>query len=96
MTEAISHASCTIAEDLNAAAILTPTHSGLTARMISKYRPRCPIVAATPFVGTARRLALQWGVQPLLVPESAGTDQVMSVAVTAALQHNLVQTGDVV
>ncbi|WP_003540625.1 pyruvate kinase [Desulfotomaculum nigrificans] len=96
VTEAISHASCTIAEDLNAAAILTPTHSGLTARMISKYRPRCPIVAATPFAGTARRLALQWGVQPLLVPESAGTDQVMSVAVTTALQHNLVQTGDVV
>ncbi len=93
--EAISHASCTIAEDLGAAAILTPTHSGLTARMISKYRPHCPIVAATPYVGAARKLALQWGVQPLLVSESTGTDQVMSVAVTAALQHNLIKTGDI-
>ncbi|GAB6159283.1 pyruvate kinase [Desulfotomaculum varum] len=96
VTEAISHAGCTIAEDLQAAAILTPTHSGLTARMISKYRPRCPIVAATPFAATARRLALQWGVQPLLVPAGDGTDQVMAVAVTTALQHRLVQTGDLV
>ncbi|CCO08649.1 pyruvate kinase [Desulforamulus hydrothermalis] len=96
VTEAISHAGCTIAEDLQAAAILTPTHSGLTARMISKQRPRCPIVAATPFAATARRLALQWGVQPLLVPAGDGTDQVMAVAVTTALQHRLVQTGDLV
>jgi pyruvate kinase len=96
VAEAISHASYTIARDLDAAAILTPTHSGLTARMISKYRPKSIIIAATPFNQVARQLSLQWGVYPLLIPESSGTDQLLSVAVNEALSHNLIQTGDVV
>ncbi|HZK52702.1 MAG TPA: pyruvate kinase [Desulfosporosinus sp.] len=93
---AISFASYTIAKDLDAAAILTPTHSGLTARMISKYRPVALIVAATPFALTARKLALQWGVQPLLVPESLGTDEMLSVAVNSSLNKNFIHSGDVV
>lgn len=96
VAEAISFASYTIANDLLAAAILTPTHSGLTARMISKYRPRALIVAATPFDTTARQLALQWGVQPLIVPQSAGTDEMLSVAVNTSLNKNLINAGDVV
>ncbi|HBP63398.1 MAG TPA: pyruvate kinase [Desulfosporosinus sp.] len=93
---AISFASYTIAKDLDAAAILTPTHSGLTARMISKYRPIALIVAATPFAITARKLALQWGVQPLVVPQSLGTDEMLSVAVNASLNKNFIRSGDVV
>ncbi|WP_407308891.1 pyruvate kinase [Desulfosporosinus sp. SB140] len=96
VAEAISFASYTIAKDLEAAAILTPTHSGLTARMISKYRPKALIVAATPFATTARKLSLQWGVQPLVVPESSGTDQMLSVAVNTALNRNYISSGDVV
>lgn len=96
VAEAISFASYNIAKDLEAAAILTPTHSGLTARMISKYRPVALIVAATPFAATARKLALQWGVQPLLVPESSGTDEMVSVAVNTSLNKNYIQAGDVV
>lgn len=96
VAEAISFASYTIANDLLAAAILTPTHSGLTARMISKYRPRALIVAATPFDTTARQLALQWGVQPMIVPQSAGTDEMLSVAVNTSLNKNLINAGDVV
>lgn len=96
VAESISYASYTIAGDLKAAAILTPTQSGLTARMISKYRPEALIVAATPFPEVARKLALQWGIEPLVVPESPGTDQLLSVAVTAALANNLIQTGDIV
>ena len=96
VAEAISFASYTIAKDLEAAAILTPTHSGLTARMISKYRPIALIVAATPFVATARKLALVWGVQPLIVPQSLGTDEMLSVAVNSALNKNLIHSGDVV
>lgn len=96
VTEAISYASYTIAKDLEAAAILTPTHSGLTARMISKYRPIALIVAATPFATTARKLSLQWGVQPLLVPESSGTDQLLADAVTTSLNQDYIHTGDVV
>ncbi|MDP4126625.1 MAG: pyruvate kinase [Bacillota bacterium] len=96
VAEAISFASYTIAKDLEAAAILTPTHSGLTARMISKYRPLALIVAATPFASTARKLALQWGVQPLLVPQSSGTDQMLSVAINASLNQNYIHAGEVV
>jgi pyruvate kinase len=96
VAEAISHASYTIARDLSARAILTPTHSGLTARMISKYRPESLIIAATPFPHVARQLSLQWGVYPLLISESSETDQLLSVAVNEALSHNYIQTGDVV
>ncbi|GAB6153268.1 pyruvate kinase [Desulfosporosinus burensis] len=96
VAEAISYASYSIAGDLNAAAILTPTQSGLTARMISKYRPKALIVAATPFPEVARKLALQWGVESLVVQETPGTDQLLSVAVTAALNKDYIQTGDTV
>jgi pyruvate kinase len=93
---AISFASYTIAKDLEAAVILTPTHSGLTARLISKYRPNALIVAATPFAATARKLALLWGVQPLLVPQSSGTDETLSVAVNTSLTKNFIHAEDVV
>ncbi|GAB6151661.1 pyruvate kinase [Desulfosporosinus burensis] len=96
VAEAISFASYTIANDLQAAAILTPTHSGLTARMISKYRPSALIVAATPFETTARQLSLQWGVQPLIVPQSTGTDEMLSVAVNTSLNKKIINAGDVV
>lgn len=96
VAEAISHASYTIARDLEASAILTPTHSGLTARMISKYRPKSLIIAATPFSQIARQLTLQWGVYPLLIQESYGTDQLLSIAVNESISHKLIQTGDVV
>ncbi|HEX3031448.1 MAG TPA: pyruvate kinase [Bacillota bacterium] len=96
VAESISHASCKIAKDLGATAILTPTQSGLTARMISKYRPQSLIVAATPYPEVARKLALHWGIVPLLVPESSGTDQLLSEAVQAALGQNYIQTGDLV
>jgi len=96
VAEAISFASYTIAKDLEAAAIITPTHSGLTSRMISKYRPIALIIAATPFATTARKLSLQWGVQPLLVPQSSGTDQMLSVAVNTSLNQSYIHAGDVV
>ncbi|MDR3601210.1 MAG: pyruvate kinase [Desulfosporosinus sp.] len=96
VAEAISFASYTIAKDLEAVAIITPTHSGLTSRMISKYRPIALIIAATPYDTTARKLSLQWGVQPLLVPQSSGTDQMLLVAVNASLNQNYVHSGDVV
>ncbi|MDO0821333.1 pyruvate kinase [Desulfosporosinus nitroreducens] len=96
VAEAISFASYTIAKDLQATAILTPTHSGLTACMISKYRPIAMIIAATPFASTARKLSLQWGVQPILVPESSGTDEMLSVTVNTSLNQNYIHAGDVV
>ncbi|AGA69333.1 pyruvate kinase [Desulfitobacterium dichloroeliminans LMG P-21439] len=96
IAEAISHASYTIARDLEAAAILTPTHSGMTARMISKFRPQSLIIAATPFEQVARQLSLSWGINPLLIPESSDTDQLLSVSVNQGISHHLIKTGDVV
>lgn len=96
IAEAIGHASYTIANDLNAAAIITPSQSGITARMISRHRPKALIVAATPYLDTARSLSLNWGVHCIIVPESAGTDELLSIAVTKALDHKFVKTGDIV
>ncbi|RNC28808.1 MAG: Pyruvate kinase [Candidatus Dichloromethanomonas elyunquensis] len=96
IAEAIGHASNTIASDLNAAAIITPTQSGITARMISRYRPKALILAATTYPVTARSLSLNWGVHCIIVPESTNTDELLSIAVTKAMDQNLVKTGDVV
>lgn len=96
IAEAIGHASNTIANDLNASAIITPTESGITARMISRHRPKALIIAPTPFPATARSLALNWGVHPIIIPETKGTDELLSIAVRRALDCNLVKTGDIV
>ncbi len=96
VVEAISYASYTVAEDLDAQGILTPTHSGSTPRMISKYRPKALIIAATPFPATARRLCLTWGVHPIITEECSGTDELMSGAVRTALKEGLIKTGDTV
>ncbi len=70
ISEAISYAACEMALDLQAAAILTSTEFGDTARLISRFRPHTPIVAVTPRRETWRRLCLSWGVFPLLAPAS--------------------------
>ena len=67
VTSAISRATCTTAHDLKAAAIVTVTKSGRTARMISKYRPNCPIIACTSSQKVLRQLNITWGVIPLLI-----------------------------
>jgi len=74
VTEAIGEASCTIAEDISAAAIVSTTQSGYTAQQIARYRPRIPILAVSPLPYTQRKLALVWGVETLLVSDFADTD----------------------
>ncbi|WP_366922710.1 pyruvate kinase [Metallumcola ferriviriculae] len=96
VTEAISHASCTISFDLGTAAIITPTESGSTPRMVAKYRPKAPIIAASPHSDVLRKLSLVWGVTGQEVPASDGTDDMINGAVTAALGKNLIQCGDMV
>ncbi len=96
VTDSISHASSTISRELNTAAIITPTESGSTARMVSKYRPQVPIIAASPHVRVLRRLSLVWGVTSVKVAESVGTDDMISAAVTAALGKKLIMHGDMV
>ncbi len=95
-TEAISHATVQIAHGLAAAAIITATESGYTARMVSKYRPQSVIVAVTPNERTQRRLLLQWGVCPIMGPSSQDSDQMVTNSVASALFSNLVKDGDLV
>ncbi len=96
VTDAISHATCTTAYDLGAAAIITSTESGHTARMVSKYRPQAPIIAVTPKMEVVRRLGLIWGVYPLLVGETSGTDEMVSRAIETALAADFIKCGDLV
>ena len=83
VTNAISHATCTSAHDLGAAAILTVTKGGRTARMISKYRPSCPIICCTTDETVCRQLNLSWGVIPLMIEEATNTDDLFERAVQA-------------
>ncbi|ACX51592.1 pyruvate kinase [Ammonifex degensii KC4] len=96
VTDAISFATCAAARDLGAAAIITATQTGYTARMVAKYRPRAPILAATPRVEVMRRLALVWGVYPILVERMENTDQMIDEAVRAAMASGYIKSGDLV
>jgi pyruvate kinase len=92
--EAISYAACEMAQDLEASAILTNTEYGGTARLISRFRPRTPIVAVTPREDTWRRLCLSWGVFPLLTPPIRDTDQMLRVVEEEALKAGILNHGD--
>lgn len=96
IAEAVSHAACETAMHLSAAAIITPTASGQTARMVSKYRPPTPIIAVTPSPAVRRQLCLLWGVYPLLAKRTDSTDEMITDAVSAARSHGFVQAGDLV
>ena len=96
VTTAISHATCTTAHDLGAAAIITVTKSGKTARMISKFRPSCPIIGFSTEARVCHQLNLSWGVTPLLIEEKASTDELFNQAVDSAEYAGLVKSGELV
>ncbi len=93
---AISAAVGQVAEQLNSAAIMTLTKTGATARNVSKFRPKTPILAITPHVDVSRRLQLVWGVKPLLVLDLASTSQTFEAAINVALEQQLLRDGDLV
>jgi pyruvate kinase len=96
VTDVIGHAVETMAADLGVRAVITATTSGHTARMISKHRPDTLIVAATPSEKVARRLAVTYGVHPVVVAQAHSTDEVLETAVDGALQAGYVHPGDMV
>ena len=96
VTSAISHATCTMAGDLSAAAIVTVTKSGRTARMISKYRPNCTIVGECLTEKVCRQLNLEWGVEPVLIAEEKNADMLFEKAVDVAEATGFVSKGDIV
>ena len=96
VTSAVSYATCAAAHDLDAAAIITVTQTGHTARMVSRIRPACPIIATTVSHAIWRQLSLCWGVVPLRVELKASTDEVFSQAEEQALKSGVVSEGDLV
>lgn len=96
VTNAISHATCTTAHDLGAAAIITVTKSGKTARMISKFRAAVPVIGGTTNPVVYRQMNLSWGVVPILMEEQGSTDELFQHAVDVAQEVGLVQSGDLV
>ncbi len=91
---AVARAACFIAQDIGASAILTPTSSGRTARAIARYRPVQPIVALTPDPATYHRLALSWGITPLLVGDLLSTDDMIEKSKEAVLRTGVLASGD--
>jgi pyruvate kinase len=96
ITHAISAAVGQIASQLDAAAIMTLTKTGATARNVSKFRPKTPILAITPHVHVSRRLQLVWGVKPLLVLDLPSATQTFQAAINVAQEKGWLSAGDLV
>ena len=96
ITNAIAHATCTTAMDLNASAIITVSNSGRTARMVSNYRPACPIIGCSVNKDVCRKMSLSWGVTPLLVELKHNSDELFDHAVDKAEEMGLIKQGEIV
>ncbi|MDD2237734.1 MAG: pyruvate kinase alpha/beta domain-containing protein, partial [Kiritimatiellae bacterium] len=93
VAHSVSQAACGMAEVLGVAAIVATTVTGTTARQVARFRPAQPILAPTPSAETYRRLALVWGVVPVLKPSAKHTDQMIREAFNRLLELNLLQEG---
>lgn len=94
ISDAVTHGACQAAIDLGAVAIIACTRTGKTARLVARYRPPCPIIAATPFQKVVNQLCLTWGVYPVRMKEVRDTDEMIKEAEKAALGTGLVKKGD--
>ncbi|MCL2546657.1 MAG: pyruvate kinase [Oscillospiraceae bacterium] len=94
--DAISHATVTMAHNLNAKAILCITESGGTARSVSRFRPQCPIIGCTPNPVAQRQLKMAWGVTPILTQEGSDTKALIDQAIEASLEKGLIVKGDTI
>ncbi|MCR5403625.1 MAG: pyruvate kinase [Butyrivibrio sp.] len=93
-TTAISHATCNIAAEVNADAILTVTMSGFTASMVSMYKPNCPVIACTVNPTICRQLNLMFGVVPLHIRQEDTADELFREAISSAKNAGLLKAGD--
>ncbi len=96
MVEAVCFSACGLARQTRATAIVAPTESGFTARQMSRFRPRQPILASTPSLATARRLTLFWGVYPRLVQVRGSIEEMFATARDIASREGLLGAGDTI
>ena len=90
----LSHAVCDVAEDLDATVIACPTQSGSTARSVSKFRPRRPIVAASPDPVVLQQLALEWAVVPMVIESASSTEDLWRRTMDAIRHAGLASPGE--
>ncbi len=94
VTNAVGHAACTLAKDINASAIIAITKTGYTARRMAKFRPDITIVGATPYIKTFHQLALVWGVRPMLAHYRYEIEALFEHCAHKALKAGLINEGD--
>lgn len=95
ITDAICHATCTTAHDLNAKAIVTVTKSGMSAKLISRYRPVSDIISCATTDKVCRQLSIAWGVTPILIEEEKEVLALFDRAIEAAEKAGLLEKGDI-
>lgn len=94
ITDSIGKSVTNLAEDLGVKAILTPTSSGYTAKVISKFKPRVPVIAATTDEKVRRKLSLVWGVYPILYFSSM--DDVIQPSILSAIKEGYINEDDLI
>jgi pyruvate kinase len=94
LPEAVADAACTLADDIGAAAIIACTQSGSAARLVAQHRPPRTILALTPLPETCRRLALVWGVEPVVIDLPGSTDEMLLKIPGIVTATGLVKSGD--
>ena len=94
VSDATAHAACLTARDVNAAAIVTVSESGTTARLLSKYRPQQPIIACVMREQVQRQLALSWGITPLMMPLAHSTDELIEMSTSLAKENGYLHNGE--
>jgi pyruvate kinase len=93
---AMSNAACDIAEALGARAMLVPTFTGKTASAVARLRPRRPIIGLSHHQWAIQQMALEWGVTPRWIPETANVEDLWARSTEAAIESGLVDTGDTI
>ena len=94
VSDATAHAACLTAKDVNAAAIVTVSESGNTARLLSKYRPAQPIIACVMKEQVQRQLALSWGITPLMMSLAHSTDELIEMSTSLAKENGYLHNGE--
>ena len=94
VSDATAHAACLTARDVNAAAIVTVSESGNTARLLSKYRPTQPIIACVMDEQVQRQLSLSWGITSLLMGPAKSTDELIEMSTALAQKNGYLHNGE--
>ena len=94
VSDATAHAACLTAKDVNAAAIVTVSESGTTARLLSKYRPQQPIIACVMKEQVQRQLSLSWGITPLMMSLAHSTDELIEMSTALAKENGYLHNGE--